>query len=90
MTHVAYGSELRSVVRSSMHPCPGNWVAIWCAVVYYARAARLFTAGIKCQHCKKELNLLVLYCVTAIYAITVDFQNEGGNISAITNTKVIQ
>ena len=28
MTHVASESKLRSVVMSSMHPCPGNWVAI--------------------------------------------------------------
>ena len=35
MTHVACESTLRSVVRSSMHPCPGNWMAIGCAVVYY-------------------------------------------------------
>ena len=28
MTHVVCESKLRLVVRSSMHPCPGNWVAI--------------------------------------------------------------
>ena len=48
MTHEACESKLRSVVRSSMHPYPGNWVAIWRAVVYYACAARSFSAGIKC------------------------------------------
>ena len=30
-----------------MHPCPGNLVAIGHAVVYYARAAHAFSAGIK-------------------------------------------
>ena len=34
-----------------MHPCPGNWVAIRPAVVYYARAGHTFSAGIKCWHC---------------------------------------
>ena len=52
MTLVACGSNLRSVVRSSTHPCPGNWEAIGRAVVYNARAAHPFTAGIKCQHCR--------------------------------------
>ena len=36
MTHVACESKLRSVARSSLQPCPGNWVAIERAVVYYA------------------------------------------------------
>ena len=26
MTHVACESKLRSVVKSTMHPCPGNWM----------------------------------------------------------------
>ena len=34
MPHVAHGSELRSVVRSSIHPWPGNSLAIGRAVVY--------------------------------------------------------
>ena len=36
MTHVASQSKLLSVVRSSMHTWPGNWVAIGCEVVYDA------------------------------------------------------
>ena len=48
MTHVPCESELGSVVRSSMHPYPGNLVAIGRADVYYARAS---SAGIKCRHC---------------------------------------
>ena len=51
MTHEACESKLRSVVRSSMHPYPGSWVAIERAVVYYGWAARAFSAGIKCRHC---------------------------------------
>ena len=50
LTVVACATKLRSVVRSSMHPCPGNWVAIGRAVVYYAQAAHAFSAGIKCWH----------------------------------------
>ena len=51
MTHVACESKLRLVVMSSMHPCPGNWVAIGHAVVYHDRAAHAFSSGIKCRHC---------------------------------------
>ena len=39
-------------MRSSMHPYPGNRVAIGRAVVYYAWFACKCSAGIKCQHCK--------------------------------------
>ena len=39
MTHGPCDSKLCSVVRSCVHPWPGNWVAIGLAVVYYARAA---------------------------------------------------
>ena len=52
MTHVVCQSKLRLVVRSSMHLCPGNWVAIGHAVVYFAQAINAFSAGIKCWHCK--------------------------------------
>ena len=55
MTHEACESKLRSVVRSSVHPYPGNWVAIGRAVVYYAWAARTFSAEIKCRHCSGSL-----------------------------------
>ena len=51
MAQVACESKLRLVFRSSMNPCPENWVAIGRVFVYYAKAARTFSAGIKCQHC---------------------------------------
>ena len=54
MTHEACESNLRSVVRSSTHPYPGNLVAIGRAVVYYAWAACKFSAGIKCRHCTNQ------------------------------------
>ena len=38
-----------------MHPCPGNWVAIGHAVVYYAQAAHTFSAGIECLYCMKHI-----------------------------------
>ena len=47
--HVACGSKLRSVVMSSMHPFPGNGLAIGRAVVYYARDAHAFSAKIMHQ-----------------------------------------
>ena len=46
MTHVAFESKLRSVARSFMHPCPGNWVPFGRAVMY-GRAAHALSAGIK-------------------------------------------
>ena len=52
-TQVACESKLRSVVRSSMHPCPENLVAIGRAVVNYAQDAHAFSAGIKCRHCTR-------------------------------------
>ena len=51
---VACDPKLRLIVRSFMHPCPGNWVAIGRAVVYYARADQAFSAGIKCRHCSLQ------------------------------------
>ena len=39
MNHVDCESNIRSVVRSTMHPCLGNSVLIGRAVVYYARIA---------------------------------------------------
>ena len=42
-----FESNLRSVARSFVHPWSGNWVVIGRAVVYYARAAQAFSAGIK-------------------------------------------
>ena len=34
-----------------MHPYLENRMAIGRAVVYFAQAARIFSAGIKCRHC---------------------------------------
>ena len=46
-SHVPNESKLRLVVWSPMHPCPRNWMAIGCTVVYYVQAAHV----IKCRHC---------------------------------------
>ena len=51
MAYMAYKSKLHSVLRSSMHPCPDNWVTIGRANVYHAGVVHAFSAGIKCQHC---------------------------------------
>ena len=51
MTHVDLESKLRSVLRSSIHPCQENWLAFGCAVVYYARVVLAFSGGIECRHC---------------------------------------
>ena len=52
MIHIACESKLRPAVRSHIHPCPGNWVAMGHSVAYCSQAARAFSAGIKCQHCR--------------------------------------
>ena len=49
-THVAFESHLSLVVRSSMPPYLGNWVAIGRAVVWYDRAAHAHSGGFKCWH----------------------------------------
>ena len=49
MTHVAGKSKLRTVVRSSMQPCPGNWVAI-------GASSRAFCLGCR-QNLVQELNV---------------------------------
>ena len=48
MTQRACESKLPAIIRSSMHPCPGNKATIGCMVVYDARAANALSAGIKC------------------------------------------
>ena len=64
MAHVAYESMLRPVVRLFMHPCPGNRVVIGRAVVYYARTAHAYSAGIKCRHCTYLIqNLIWAVCL---------------------------
>ena len=52
MTQVAFKSKLRSFVRSSLHLCPDNWLAIGRVVVYNARAAHAFSAGIRYWQCR--------------------------------------
>ena len=44
-----------------MHPCPGNWVAIWREVVYYALAVHAFSAGMKCWHNMYSLGEPILF-----------------------------
>ena len=51
MAHVAFESKLRSVVGHTCIHAQENCVAIGRVVVYTARAARIFSAGIKCRHC---------------------------------------
>ena len=63
MTNVVCVSNLRwDVMRSSMHPCPGNLVAIGrCAVVNYDRVAQAFSTGIKCWHCILHKGILAMH-----------------------------
>ena len=57
--HVACESKLRSIVRSSMHPYTGDWVAIGRAVVCYDRATHAVIAGIECRHCRTIPNTFI-------------------------------
>ena len=50
MKHVACESKISLCLGSSMHPCPGNCMPTGRVVIYYARAAHAFSAGIKCRH----------------------------------------
>ena len=71
MTHVVCESKLRLVVRSSMHPCPGNWMTIGHAVVYFAQAAHSFSAGIKCRHCSISITIFSKMITFPIYSSIV-------------------
>ena len=55
MTHVVFEAKLRLFMMSSMYPCPGNWVTIGRAVVYYARTAQALNAGISFLSFAKSL-----------------------------------
>ena len=71
MPQVACESKLPSRVRSSIHPCPGNWVAIERPVVYNAQAAQVFRAGIKCrQSIAREINFrhwTWIHCILLVH-----------------------
>ena len=88
MTHVACESKLRSVARSSMHPCPVNWVTIGRAVVYYAGAAQAFSVEIKRWHCTSLRHIVkvkpqydishdinMIYCITGNVNVLLMFPN---------------
>ena len=81
MIHEVCKSKVRSILRSSMHTCPGNLVAIRRAVAYYAWAAHTFSAGIKCRHCRwvgleQFLNLIAYgtYTVCGLAHIEISFE----------------
>ena len=87
MTHAACESKLRSVVTSSMHSYPGNWVAIGHAVVYYARGAHAFSAGIKCRHCRShcdEIKTRNWEESLATIMLNVDYTLENSLLNSVT------
>ena len=67
MTHIAFETNVRVVLKSHMHPCQGNCVATGRVVVNYARAARSFSAGIKCRHCTHTHTYICAYIYTYIH-----------------------
>ena len=63
MTHLACKSKLWSVVWPSMHPCPGNSVAIRhtvTSVIYPGCQLAAISAETKCRHWKSENDYEVL------------------------------
>ena len=55
MSHLACELKLCSIVRSSMHPCPRNWMAIRHVVVYFARTAHATVLSISTFKELKEM-----------------------------------
>ena len=51
-----------------MHSYPRNLVIIRRAVVYYARSAHAFSAGIKCQHCTRTFGTVGYRVISANWA----------------------
>ena len=78
MTPVTGESNLRSVVRSSMHPCQGNWVAIERTGVNNAWNDCEFSAGIKCLHC-----ILYYFCTLASHLLTVGGKGVQANSDSL-------
>ena len=58
MSHEACQLKLLSVVSLSMHLCQLNYVEIGFVVVYCARTAHAYSAGIKCWHCTVECPII--------------------------------
>ena len=74
LTQVACESMLRSVVRSCIQPCLGNWVEIVRAVVYCARAAHYYTATgtIELRHhlySVANYSLVYPYCIVKAFSM---------------------
>ena len=77
MADVNYESKLRSVVRSSMHPCQRNSLSIGRAVVYYGWSFHSFSEGIKCWYCTSVGCFPPITCLEkcAVYDITNPVQS---------------
>ena len=92
MTHVGCKSELRSVARSSMHPCRGNRITIRRAVVFYAWAAHEFSAGIKCRDCSYDSQGTWVLTVLGLLFCNVFYECTGGlvmqsNVCTVSHAK---
>ena len=79
MSHVACESKLRSVKRSSIHQYQGHWVAIGHTVVYYARAAHTFSAGINCRH--RNIVVIIVDYIESFFSTTIRYKTEERNIN---------
>ena len=69
MANVTCESKLRSVVGSSMYPCPGNRVAVGRVVVLYAWSSHASSAGIECRNCSVDILANIKYLIVQQYHI---------------------
>ena len=74
MSHVACESKIRSVIRSSIHQYQGHWVAFGHTVVYHARAAHTFRAGINCRH--RNIVVIIVDYIESFFSTTMRHETE--------------
>ena len=58
-----------------MHPCPGYWVGIGRAVVYYARGSHTFSARIKCRHCT-DADLVLFFSLVSCPGLNIKVKEQ--------------
>ena len=69
-----------------MHSCPGIRLAIGRAVVYHARAAHAFSAGIRCRHCRVYTEVKL---VNAMNGQKISKQKKNNTVPGDTTFKII-
>ena len=76
MTHVAFKSKYVSC--ELIHAfIPKKLGTIGRAVVYYARAAHVFSAGIKCRHCSLRIKATFSYSEVKLWSHAMPWNLDG-------------